>query len=359
MDDGDTWQSIQLNLPRTSIRGLAIHGDDLVAATFGRGFWILDDITPLRQLTPQVARSRAYLFAPQTAYRMRRQGRDNPLPPEMPAGQNPPDGGIIDYYLGSDAPSPVILEISDDSGNLVRRFSSADSLNEPDPASLFFASYWVRPGMALSAKRGMHRFVWDLRYLSPRGLPLRYSLTEIPHDTLLRSYGPFVLPGHYVIKLTVGEQSQTQSLTIQMDPRIETSAEGLKLQFQLLQSMCRALESGYEALQEIEKLKTALAALQREPAANSLTEPLDSVRHQIDKSAGAFRQANSYLGALLELADSADASPTADLTMNIRKVLDETSGPSYKEWKEFRDQRLPTINVQLRQAGLPELKLDH
>jgi photosystem II stability/assembly factor-like uncharacterized protein len=358
LDDGNSWESLQLNLPRTSVRGLAIHGDDLVAATFGRGFWILDNITPLRQFTSQIVRTHAYLFAPQVVYRLRRQGRDNPLPPEIPMGQNPPDGAIIDYFVGTDSKGPLTLEILDEAQNTIRRFSSTDPVIEPDPSSLFFAYYWTRPPAALAAKPGMHRFVWDLRYPSPEAIQPRYSMTEIPHDTPLRSYGPFVLPGHYFVRLVAGNTVQLQPLTVKLDPRIETPPAGLKAQFDLLQSMCYALARSHQALDEIEVLKTKLSALEGRPGDDIITSALDSVRTQLTKSAGAFRQLNSILGQLLELADSADAAPTADLTANIHKLLKEIFVPNDKEWTEFQDQKLPSANAQLRKAGLPELTLD-
>src|SRR5207248_2204852 len=157
-DDGDHWQSLRLNLPASSIRDLALHEDDLVAATHGRGFWILDDIEPLRQTVS----GDGFLFKPARAWRFRwNKNTDTPLPPDEPAGQNPPDGAIIDYYLGGAA--PVTLEILDPAGNLVRRYSSTDKIAPPkDEGQIPW--YWIRPQRSLPGDAGMHRFVWDLHY---------------------------------------------------------------------------------------------------------------------------------------------------------------------------------------------------
>ncbi len=163
-DDGDHWQSLRLNMPATSVRDVLIKNDDLAVATHGRGFWILDDITPLRQLDDKVLAGNAYLFAPELAYRVRwNTNTDTPLPPDVPAGQNPPDGAIFNYYLKSSPSQPVTLEVVDKGGKVVRRFSSADPVPPPDP-QLNIPSYWLRPVERLSNAGGFHRFVWDMHY---------------------------------------------------------------------------------------------------------------------------------------------------------------------------------------------------
>jgi photosystem II stability/assembly factor-like uncharacterized protein len=191
LDDGDHWRSLRLNLPTISIRDLVIHADDIVVGTHGRSFWILDNITPLRQLTPQVAAADAYLFAPSVTYRVRRNNNtDTPLLPEEPAGKNPPDGAMIDFLLNSATSSPVVLEISDSSGKLVRRFSSADKPDVVDPNRVNIPTYWIRPEQTLQAQPGMHRFVWDLRYPPPDSLHREYPISAIFHDTPLYPLGP-------------------------------------------------------------------------------------------------------------------------------------------------------------------------
>ena len=185
-NDGEDWQPLQFNLPRTSMRDLTIHGDDLVLGTHGRSFWILDDITPLRQLTPDVAKADAYLFQPQTTYRVRwNRNSDTPLPPEVPAGKNPPDGALLDYFLRAAARQPVTLEISDSRGQLIRRFSSSDELEarEKIEKAIPAPTYWVRPEQILSAAAGMHRFVWDLHFPPPDSLGHDYPISAIYQDT--------------------------------------------------------------------------------------------------------------------------------------------------------------------------------
>ncbi len=153
-DDGDNWQSLRLNMPATSIRDLIVKDDDLAVATHGRGFWILDDITPLRQLSDRVTAANAFLFKPQTAMRVRwNMNTDTPLPPDEPAGANPPDGAVIDYYIGAAASGPVKLEILDAAGKVIRHYSSEDPVEPVDPM-LAVPAYWVRPPHPLAANAG-------------------------------------------------------------------------------------------------------------------------------------------------------------------------------------------------------------
>jgi photosystem II stability/assembly factor-like uncharacterized protein len=241
-DDGENWQPLRLNMPATSVRDLVVHGDDLVAATHGRSFWILDDVTPLRQLDAKTASSAPFLYAPQVALRVRRsRWTDTPLPPEEPAGQNPPDGAILDYVLASKPAAPVTLEILDDTGALVRRFSSDDP-PEPLVEPLVVAAYWARPPRVLPATPGMHRFVWDLRYPPPRATQHEYPISAIRGDTPREPRGPFVLPGTYVVKLSVDGKAVTRNLTVKLDPRVRMSSTDLARQLALLRRLAAAIE---------------------------------------------------------------------------------------------------------------------
>jgi len=239
-DDGGSWQSLQLNLPSTSIRDLVVHGNDLVVGTHGRSFWILDDVTPLRDahFAPS---SRAYLFKPAIAYRLRRDTwTDTPLPPEEPAGENPPDGAVIDYYLPENARGPLTLAVYDAAGQLVRRFSSADQPIPIDP-EITVPTYWVRPTRIPSATSGMHRFLWDYRYPEPRALSYDYPISAIYRDTPRAPQGVLALPGRYTVKLTVDGRTLTQPLTLRMDPRIHLSSEQLRAQFSLAQTIAELM----------------------------------------------------------------------------------------------------------------------
>ena len=219
-NDGDDWQPLRLNMPATSIRDLVIHDDDLVVGTHGRGFWILDDMSALRQLTPEVVTADAHLFAPRPTFRLpRNTNTDTPLPPEEPAGKNPPDGAILHYCLKSDAAGPLILEVFDSNGRLVARFSSTDTAQPPSP-TLDVPTYWIRPFQALSTRAGMHRFVWDL-HAAPQGGNGRrggYPISAIYRDTPSLQ-GEWVAPGTYFVKLTAGGRTYTQPLVIKADPR--------------------------------------------------------------------------------------------------------------------------------------------
>ena len=236
-DDGDHWQSLRLNMPATSIRDLVVKDDDLVVGTHGRSFWILDDVTPLRQVDAQTAGLDAALFAPQVAYRVRwNLNPDTPLPPEEPAGQNPPDGAIVDYWLKEQAKEPVVLEILDESGKLVRRFRSDDEPESPLEGRNF-PDFWIRPPQSLSAGPGMHRFVWDLHHPAP-AVPeesRQYPIAAVVGETPTAPQGPWVLPGTYTVRLASGSTTATRTLTVKMDPRVKASAADLRLQLDLSQ----------------------------------------------------------------------------------------------------------------------------
>jgi photosystem II stability/assembly factor-like uncharacterized protein len=246
-DDGDHWQSLRLNMPATSMRDLIVKDDDLVVATHSRGFWILDDITPLRELTAQVADAGAFLFRPQTAIRVRwDMNTDTPLPPDEPAGQNPPDGAIVDYTLGSSAAGTVTLEISDGAGHLVRRYSSDDPVEPIDP-TLAIPAYWVRPPHPLSNAPGMHRFLWDMHYQPVREGRPNYGMQAVVHDTAPANEAPWVLPGRYTVKLTANGQSYEQPLIVKMDPRVKTSAADLTQQFAASKQIYDSILASFQA----------------------------------------------------------------------------------------------------------------
>jgi hypothetical protein len=181
LDDGEHWQSLRLNMPATSIRDLVIKDDDLVVGTHGRSFWILDNINPLRQLNESITKTKPILFKPADPYRVRwNMWTDTPLPQEEPAGENPPDGLIVDYYLPANAGSEVTLEIFDNKNKVVRKFSSNDTLYKIPPVNI--PLYWVRPQQTLSSSEGAHRFVWDLHY-TPLNLPPAFPISAILHNT--------------------------------------------------------------------------------------------------------------------------------------------------------------------------------
>ncbi len=226
-NDGDVWQSLQLNLPPASMRDFAIHGDDLIVATHGRGFWVLDDISPLRQMTKEVAQSRAYLFRPADAIRMNA-GNDyaSPMPRDEALADNPPTGAMIDYFLKSSEPGPVVIEILDAKGQLVRRYSSDDHVPPVKPESLQFPAFWKPAPQPPSAAAGMHRWIWDLQYTPVEGA-IRFDDDEL----FSAPRGILALPGAYNVQLTVAGENYSQPLTVKLDPRIKVSAGELQKQF--------------------------------------------------------------------------------------------------------------------------------
>ncbi|HKN82667.1 MAG TPA: hypothetical protein VJW17_04495 [Pyrinomonadaceae bacterium] len=218
-DDGDHWQSLQLNLPPASMRDVAIYHDDLIVATHGRGFWIIDDITVLRQINDDVTRANAHLFQPADAILMT-PGNDNgtPMPRDEPLTDNPANGAMIDYYLKTNASGPVTLEILDPAGDVIRRYSSEDKPPVLNPETLNIPAYWVRPPETLSTTAGMHRWIWDLRPTPP---PRPSGGGGGGGGLGGRGGASVVLPGVYTVRLTVGGKSYTQPLPVKMDPRIE------------------------------------------------------------------------------------------------------------------------------------------
>jgi len=329
-DDGAHWQTLRLNMPATSIRDLVVHEDDLAIATHGRGFWILDNVTPLRQLTVAVAQADAFLFKPALTYRVRRDVyTDTPLPPEEPAGKNPPDGAMLDFYLSSAPSSPVTLEILDAGGKLVRKYASDDKpdVTEDELAKeLNVPLYWVRWPRALPAEPGMHRFVWDLRYAPPQSATHEYPISAIYHDTPREPLGVLVLPGTYSVRLTANGKSYTQPLQIKMDPRVKAPLAGLQQQFSLASMLASGMNQAYAARQEVKaaREKTNDAALKERLAAlqGAAEDPGNSLTHFLEDCL-----------SLYTAIEGADATPTAqaaasadELERNLRMLLARRAG---------------------------------
>ncbi|HVF44824.1 MAG TPA: hypothetical protein VM936_17500 [Pyrinomonadaceae bacterium] len=368
-DDGDNWQTLRLNMPATSIRDLVVHRDDIVVGTHGRSFWILDDITPLRQLDASVASADAFLFAPQLAHRIQRNvNTDTPLPPEEPVGQNPPDGAVINYYLKSDAAEPVVLEVFDREGGLVRRFRSDDKPEPFDEKAYAIPSYWARPARVLPSKAGMQRFVWDLHYPEPKARGHEYPISAIYMDTPRYPLGPSVLPGQYTLKLTAAGKTYARALTVEMDPRVKTPRAGLEQQFALSRQAAEGMGASFDALEAVAKLRAQLKDLRaRQRLAPALAESLaalDARAAALDGSAprGAgtapaqadLSQLHSRLSSLLEVLQQSDAAPTtqavaqsADFQRQLRELI--------QAWQQLRAKDVEAVNAQLRAAGLPPL----
>ena len=228
-DDGRNWQSLRLNMPATSVRDLVIKDNDLVIGTHGRSFWILDDISILRGLC-SISGNKTILFKPSNAYRVRWNiWPDTPLPPDEPAGENPPDGALINYYLPFKA-SNISLEILDDHNRIIRSFSNKDTLYKIPTVNI--PLYWIRPQSILSAETGSHRFIWDL-HEQPLNVPPTYSISAIAKNTAPEYTSPWVNPGRFSARLTVDGKIYTQALEIKMDPRVKLSANALTQQYNI------------------------------------------------------------------------------------------------------------------------------
>ena len=246
-DDGGRWLPLRQNMPATSVRDLVIHEDDLVVGTHGRSIWILDNITPLRELAQAAKAERAHLYGPPVAARVRwNMFSDTPFPPEEPAGANPPDGATLDYYLAQPA-SDVVIELLDGAGGTIRRFSSRAAEEEIDASTLPYPAYWFRPAQRIATSAGHHRVVWDLRYPPPAGTERSYSIAAIVRNTPSGPVGPFVHPGRYRVRLTVDGAASERTLDVRMDPRVSISPEDLQAQTDLSLACYR----GYQRAQEV------------------------------------------------------------------------------------------------------------
>ena len=355
-DDGDHWESLRLNLPATSVRDLLIKNDDLAIATHGRGFWILDDITPLRQMWGNSVNG-AFLFAPELAYRVHWSSNpDTPLPPDEPAGQNPPDGAILNYYLKSASSKPVTLEILDASSKVVRRYSSADPVPRPNP-ELPIPEYWVRPYQGLSAAPGFHRFLWDMHYTPVPGGTPEYPISAVEHNTAPTPSSPWIMPGKYTVVLTVDDQKYTQSLTVQMDPRVKTSMPDLQKQFDLsnqlyedlmaLQPVMEKAADAREKLKEMQKTATGaeLEKLQATSKELAAIEGGGGRRRrrgaQPENLTGVHDQLLQVFGMLQEV----DVAPTMQAAAAVPKV-DQSTKTVIQQWKQFQKESLAPLKLQ-------------
>jgi hypothetical protein len=364
-DDGANWESLRLNLPASSVRDLIIKNDDLVVATHGRGFWILDNITPLGQLNRNQRED--LLFKPQTALRVRANlNTDTPLPPDEPAGENPPDGAIIDYFLSKDANGPVTIEIKDAKGQSVRKYSSADAPVQANPKRLKIPSYWIRPLQSVSTNAGMHRFLWDMHYTPVPDVEPAFPMSATYRNTAPEATSPWAAPGGYTVTLTVDNKTFSQPLTVAMDPRVKTSAAALQEQFdlswQLYQLRLKLAPMG----KKFDDIAEQLTKLRAKAAERSdVTQKLEAFAQTLMK----FGPPHPRPGAppslfvlesttrLFNDIQGADAAPTAAVKAAVAD-LDTKVGPMMDAWHKLLESDLPGLNQQLKQAGFSEIKTE-
>ncbi len=326
-NDGKNWQPLKLNFPTTSIRDLLVHHGDLIAATQGRGIWILDDLSPLRQNPNDLISKTVSLFKPAQAWRMRgNTNQDTPWPPSTPLGQNPPEGAIIDYWLKDNVKSAIKLSIYDSKGILIRNYSS-DEKPENLPSDVYFDKKWLGEAESLSTEAGMHRFVWDLRYPRPKALIYNYSITAVwTVGTPVLPMGPLVMPGKYKIILAVNGKDYTQELEVRLDPRVKISEAELESQLEFTQKVQKTLVKSVELFNKINAvIKSDSGAIQK-----NLVEELKNINSVI-------ANVSRVLAGFASSVQTADAAPTQgqkNLFTEYNKQFNELE----KKWEALDSQ---------------------
>jgi len=366
-DDGDHWQRLSLNLPPTPVTDLAVHGNDLAISTFGRGLWILDDVSALREFSPAIANVKMHLFSPADAVRVRWDNyQDTPWPVETPAGQNPPDGAILDYYLNAAATSELTMTIYDEQKNQIAQFSSTPKAADLPPANV--PEYWFAAPAALTKEPGLNRFAWNLRYPPPATLPYGYygNLLEYTEYTLAdhavpgetprqQPQGPLVAPGKYMVELRYDGQTIRQPLTVAPDPRVHASQHDLVEQRDLALRITRGMKASYDAYHQVAALRRALTDAQKaltgtdadkaKPTADALIKKLDAVEKGT-RTAPGVGPVNRELARLIFSVESADIRPTD----SVRSAVEENCTSLEKaatQWQQLNQQEVPAFNATL------------
>jgi photosystem II stability/assembly factor-like uncharacterized protein len=370
LDAGDHWQSIEYNLPHSSMRDLWIKDNDLIVATHGRSFWILDDLSALRQLDS--VKGQTYLFKPGDAYRVRRSTyTDTPLPIDEPAGENPPDGAAIDYSLPASTSGPVTLEILDAHGKLVRKYASTDApyATEAQLEKQLIPLYWIKMPQTLPANAGMHRWIWDLRFTTPTATNYEYPISAVPHRTPRTPQGPLALPGTYQVRLTAGGKVLTQPVTVKMDPRVEATSNDLEKLFALESKLAASVSSSAEAALEAHSIREQLDKLSPNAGSPALKEQLEKLDKEIGTLLDGSPKSNTAEAApgldgvagktasLYGQVGQADAAPTSAQEQASAQAISEL-GEVLPAWRKIKSSSIPELNRQLRAAHLPALNAE-
>jgi photosystem II stability/assembly factor-like uncharacterized protein len=375
-DSGDHWQPFQLNLPTSPVRDLAVHGSDLVAATYGRGLWILDDLSPLRQMDAKLTDAQVHLFKPETALRVRWDNwQETPLSAETPAGRNPPDGAMIDYYLKSSSSKEITLEIRDEHGKTVQRFSSKPTAQNNAPGNV--PDFWFAPPEVLPAKAGMNRFVWNLRFPHPSTLPysfygkhldyIEYTLPDyaIPGETPRdQPQGPLAVPGNYEVLLTVESKTYRQPLVVKLDPRVHVSQADLEAQLNLARNVSDMMMTSYRAYNDVASLRAALVerlkslsqnsqAKDATDAATSLEKELDEIEEGTNAAPG-FGLVNRNLARFMAMIEGGDMSPAKSVADAAVESC-ESLKMDLTRWRKSNAESIPSLNKLLNQYKLTPL----
>lgn len=372
-NDGDEWQSLQLNLPNTSYRDIAIHDNDLIVATYGRSFWVLDDYSPLRQMTPAVTSAPAHLFKPGDAIRVRRNvNGDTPLPPEEPHAVNPPVGAIIYYYLGAKPSGVITLDVSDASGRVVRHLSSAPipPLNEPPPP---VPDYWLEKPQPMPTTPGTNRIHWDIRYDNPPAFTHSYEINANVGETPISPEGPLAAPGVYTVKLTVDGRMYSQTVTVKNDPRSPATATELAAQVAMQRALYDRVQTAWTGYEQVSAMRAAVTPLIKHnvvDVAKAATE-FDTKLATIGGPAGNggrggggggaqgaapappnFRTAHASQLRQLNSLDTGDMAPNETAT-NVFDTTCRELVTVVTNWTALNAKELKDVNATLAKANLP------
>ena len=373
-DDGDNWQSLMLNLPNTSYRDITFHGNDLVIGTYGRGIWVLDDYAVLRQLASQTASEAVHLFRPDAAMRVRRNvNADTPFPPEVPHALNPPDGAVLYYSLASRPSSPIVLDVLDASGNVVRHMSSVAAAPVREAAQPPEPNFWLAKPYALPTAVGLNRANWDLRYDSPPAFSHSFEINANPGLTPPSPEGPMAMPGAYTIRLTVDGRSYNQPLSVANDPRSPATAAGLLAQHDLLMKLYAGAQESWDGFNQVAAMRRALSPLTAasQPAAViSSAKALDAKLLGVGGSAepgargfgrgGAaptpdFVRVNGAMSGALTALDNADMAPTSATLRSYAADCDQLQ-TVIDNWNHINTVDIAALNATLVQNSIPPVQ---
>ncbi|HEY2824758.1 MAG TPA: hypothetical protein VGI83_04365 [Gemmatimonadales bacterium] len=372
-DDGDHWQSLQLNLPNTSYRDMAFTGNDLIVGTYGRGIWVLDDYAVLRQITPDIASAPAHLFKPDPAVRVRRNtGYNTPLPPEVPQALNPPDGAVIYYWLATQPAGPITLDVLDESGAVVRHLSSIASAPVKEAAQPPHPNFWLGEPFRIPANAGTNRTNWDLRYDAPPAFVHTFEINANPGQTPTSPEGHLALPGTYTVRLAVNGKSYTQTVTVTNDPRSPATLADLRLQETLIEKIDAGMHTAWDAYQQVDAMRTALGKVKAGDSTSDLAKAVVILGAKLDSIGGIAQDSrpfnfgfqgrpatdlfsvHSALQDQFMNQDGGDLAPPEPVLQGFAFTCRDLTATTAR-WKTLNGDELRAFNALLTKGGQPTI----
>jgi photosystem II stability/assembly factor-like uncharacterized protein len=365
-DDGDNWQSLQLNLPNTSYRDIVIHGNDLVVGTYGRGIWVLDDFSPLRQIAPTTAGEPAHLFAPGDAVRVRRNvGADTPFQPEVPHALNPPDGALIYYWLAAQPAGEITIDVVDAGGTVVRHLTSAPVAPVKEAAQPPEPGWWIAIPLRLPTTVGLSRVNWDLRTDDPPAFTHTFEINANPGLTPPSPEGPLVPPGVYTIRLTVMGKTYTQPVTVVNDPRSPATVADVRAQYGLQAKLLAGMQSSWQDYQQVAAMRALVAADTTLAAAKAFDSTLAAVGGNPERSGGGgfggfgggpapaptFVRVNGNLANQINALENGDLAPTGAMQRAYVAACTDLK-TALATWTSINGAPLAAFNAVLAQNNL-------